>query len=57
MDLVTLVCDRWGSINRIISKNLLFEYCDKYEMVPKVNTIYKNHNIGNWLHNQKKKIN
>jgi superfamily II DNA or RNA helicase len=40
-----------------IKKNLLFEYCDKYEMVPTNGVIYNNQRIGAWLHHQKEDIN
>ena len=37
-------------------KNLLFEYCDINKHIPKHNDVYKEHNIGMWLNNIKKKI-
>ena len=41
-----------------MKKNLLFEFSNNNERVPKYNEQYKNNNIGNWLHiSQKKKIN
>jgi len=38
-------------------KTLLFEYCDKNITTPTRSTEYKNINIGQWLQDQKKKIN
>jgi superfamily II DNA or RNA helicase len=38
-------------------KNLLFEFCNINKRIPKRNEQYKNNNIENWLHTQKKKIN
>ena len=39
------------------SKELLFEYCDKYDKIPTIKTEYKGKKIGVWLQQQKKKIN
>jgi hypothetical protein len=49
------VMDREG-LSRDIKKNLLFEYCDKYKMVPIQAVLYRNYKIGSWLSDQKKKI-
>jgi hypothetical protein len=49
------VMDRTG-LSRDIKKNLLFEYCDKYKMVPIQAVLYRNYKIGGWLSDQKKKI-
>ena len=38
-------------------KKLLFEYCNENEHVPQNKTMYKGHNIGAWLQNQKININ
>jgi hypothetical protein len=37
-------------------KNLLFEYCDLYKIVPLENIIYKNQKIGFWYKSQRIKI-
>ena len=37
-------------------KDLLFEYCIKYNKTPSQKKKYKNQNIGQWLQNQKSKI-
>ncbi len=50
------ICDRWGEVNWERSKELLFEYCNKYETVPSHIVKYKNKNIGKWLHSQKRNI-
>jgi hypothetical protein len=39
------------------SKNLLFEFCNIKNRVPKKNEKYKEYNISSFLQNQKKKIN
>ncbi len=38
------------------SQQLLFEYCDTIKCSPKMTAIYKNHNVGSWLHCQKSYI-
>ncbi len=38
------------------SKDLLFEYCNNNNNIPTRNIIYKNNNIGSWLHVQKNNI-
>ena len=37
-------------------RDLLFEYCNINKQMPIKKTKYKNQNIGQWLHNQKKKV-
>ena len=37
-------------------KDILFEYCNKYTLVPSQKIEYNKYNIGSWLNDQKKKI-
>lgn len=37
-------------------KNLLFEYCEKFQKKPVTGTIYQNNKISNFLQHQKAKI-
>jgi phage anti-repressor protein len=39
-----------------LKKNLLFEYCDLYKIVPLENIVYKNQKIGVWYKSQRIKI-
>ena len=47
----------WNNVDGFeYKKNLLFEYCDKFNKVPETKIKYNDVNIGMWIHDIKKKI-